>query len=88
MKKFELSFVCEEFQIKETILKRWIDCKLVQPLDKSGPTFDEEDISRIKLIDELQAIYDVNDDALEIILHLLDQIHLLRSELKNTKLPE
>jgi len=44
---------------------------------------DEEDLARIQLIQELQEDLGVNDDAIPIILNLIDQIHLLRFEVRN-----
>lgn len=44
---------------------------------------DEEDLARIQLIQELQEDLGVNDDAIPIILSLIDQIHHLRFEVRN-----
>jgi chaperone modulatory protein CbpM len=44
---------------------------------------DDEDLARCQLIQELQEDLGVNDDAIPIILNLIDQIHRLRFEVKN-----
>ena len=41
---------------------------------------DEEDLARMRLIFQLQNDFGVNDEAVPIILHLLDQIYALRSK--------
>ena len=86
MKKLEISYICEEFDLSEETILSWIKCRLIQPADLSGPFFDEEDLSRIRLISEVKSLYQVNDDAIEIILHLIDQIHLLNSEIRRLKI--
>ena len=85
MKKFEMSFICEELQLDEMTIQDWINCRLVRPSDLSGPYFDEEDFSRIRLITEIKNICEANEESLEVILHLIDQIHYLTSELKKIK---
>jgi chaperone modulatory protein CbpM len=43
--------------------------------------FDEEDLARIRLIQDLERDFELNENALDVVLHLLDQIHVLRKEL-------
>ena len=85
MRKIELSYICEELQLDEETVLSWVKCRLVQPMDLEGPVFDEEDYSRIRLIADLRETYNTNDESLEIIMHLVDQIHILTSELKKIK---
>ena len=49
-------------------------------LDRLG--FDEEDLARIQLIQELREDFGVNDEAVPIILHLIDQLNLIQLELR------
>jgi chaperone modulatory protein CbpM len=88
MSKIELSFVCEELNLDEATLTRWIELRLIEPADESGPYFDEEDFARLCLMRDLKHIYEVNDPSLEVILHLVDQIHHLTTELKKIKTSE
>ena len=85
MKKIDMSYICEELQLDEETIIRWIECRLVEPADSSTPYFDEEDLSRIRFIAEMQNLYSSNDESLEIILHLVDQIHHLTAEIKKIK---
>lgn len=41
--------------------------------------FDDEDISRMKLIHDLVEEFGVNEESVPIILHLIDQIHWLKN---------
>jgi chaperone modulatory protein CbpM len=44
--------------------------------------FDEEDLARIRLIYELQMDMGVNDEAIPVILHLVDQLNRVHIEVK------
>jgi chaperone modulatory protein CbpM len=46
----------------------------------------DEDIRRAHLIVELQRDFGVNDDAIPIILHLIDQLHAMQRVLKRLDL--
>ncbi len=47
-----------------------------------GPAFDVVDVARLQLIVDLTEDMAVNDDAVPIILSLIDQLHALRSRLR------
>lgn len=81
MTKFELSYVCQEFEVPEDTIYSWIECHLIEPAEVQGPLFDEEDLARIKLLIDLKNLYNTNNESLEVILHLVDQIHHLNLEL-------
>ncbi len=85
MSKIEFSLVCEELNLEENTLTRWVESRLIHPVDTDGPYFDEEDVARLRLMMHLKDIYEVNDPSLEVILHLVDQIHHLSAELKKIK---
>nr|WP_311319487.1 chaperone modulator CbpM [Sinorhizobium medicae] len=55
---------------------------IVPSQGESGPLFDDVDIARIRLVCELRDDMNVNDDAVSIILALLDQLYRLRGELR------
>lgn len=63
---------CE--QITHFIEEEWIT-----PVDSE--VFDDEDVTRIRLIHELMSEFGVNEEAVPIILRLIDQIHTLRIRL-------
>jgi chaperone modulatory protein CbpM len=54
----------------------------VLPADRERRAFDEEDIARIRLIHELRSRLEVNDEAVPLIMHLVDQLNLIHLELK------
>lgn len=61
----------------ETML-RFVSLAWISPVDPEQIEFDAEDIARARLICELQRDFDVNDAAIPLVLHLLDQLHYLR----------
>lgn len=64
-------------------LHRWIHVGIVRPARIQGlPGFRPADVARLELIATLTEDFDVADDeALEVVLSLLDQLHGLRREL-------
>ncbi|MDX0411896.1 hypothetical protein BMJ34_15485 [Sinorhizobium medicae] len=64
-------------------LRQWVGRGWIVPSQgESGPLFDDVDIARIRLVCELRDDMNVNDDAVSIILALLDQLYRLRGELR------
>jgi chaperone modulatory protein CbpM len=64
-------------------LQLWIDRGwLVPQRTHSGYRFQEIDVARIRLIREFQNELEIDPEALDVILRLLDQVHSLRRELR------
>lgn len=70
----------EQKFIIECIHNEWI-----VPSESETLLLDEEDLARAKLIDTLFKDFGINHEAVTIILHLLDQLHSLRSQIKQSK---
>src|SRR5262245_13245978 len=51
---------------------------LIPPQTDPEPAFAEVDLARARLIRELRADFGVNDEGVDVILHLLDQVYDLR----------
>jgi chaperone modulatory protein CbpM len=67
-------------------LQAWIEQRWVRPLKTpQGPVFDDADEARIGLIRELRQELLVNDDALGVVLTLLDQLYATRRVLKRVE---
>lgn len=81
-KVLELVEVCCFLDLPQITIKEWIDLKLINPYDSQNMLFDEEDLERMSLILNLQEVHGVDIESTDIILHLLDQIHLLQAEIK------
>jgi chaperone modulatory protein CbpM len=64
-------------------LRRWIEEQWVLPAGGAeGYVFEEVDVARIRLIVELRRELAVDEQAMPVVLHLLDQIYALRRRLR------
>jgi chaperone modulatory protein CbpM len=64
-------------------LRRWIDERWVRP-EGDGPAyvFHEVDVARVRLIRELRFELAIDDEAMPVVLRLLDQVYALRRRLR------
>ena len=63
-------------------LSAWIEQHWVLPVEVDGDLmFDDSDLARVKLIAELRNDLGVNEDAIPVVLRLLDQVYGLRRAL-------
>jgi len=63
-------------------LEFWLEQQWIIPEETSaGVAYSERDVARAHLIQDLKADFGVNDEGIDVILHLMDQIHGLRSAL-------
>lgn len=68
--------------IEEAELRRWIDSGWVLPEGETGRWFFYDvDVARIRLIAEIQHDLAIDDEAVPVVLLLLDQLYGLRREL-------
>ena len=74
MKIEDVSIHC---RISPEVIHYFIQESWIIPIDPEELIFDAEDIARIKFIHELREIFAVNDEAVPIILHLVDQLNLI-----------
>ena len=84
-------FVFEEVLIRCRVerldLKFWIERDWVRPTrDDDEWHFGEEDVARVELICDLVRDLDIDPEALDIILPLLDQVYSLRRSLRTMTL--
>jgi chaperone modulatory protein CbpM len=75
-----LDQVLTEIEISREELEIWIEESWILP-EREGDSFafDEIDVARLKLIAELRRDLAVNDEAVPLVLHLIDEVHLLRN---------
>lgn len=64
-------------------LRIWVSEGWVRPASGGGgQKFDEVDVARIRLVCELRESLGLDEDAVPLVLSLIDQLHGLRGELK------
>ena len=79
---FSLQQVVTEVGVTETDLQLWIEQRWVLPHRREDSfVFDDVDIARARLIRELRVDLMVNEEAIPVVLSLLDQVHALRRTL-------
>jgi chaperone modulatory protein CbpM len=70
--------------LQEAELRRWIAEEWVRPEPASGGyVFRDVDIARVRLIVELRHDLAIDEDALPVVLRLLDQVYGLRRRLRS-----
>jgi chaperone modulatory protein CbpM len=79
---FTLQQVITEVGVTETDLHLWIEQRWVLPHKRDDDfVFDDVDLARARLIRELRVDLMVNEEAIPVVLSLLDQVHALRRTL-------
>ncbi len=64
-------------------LARWIENRWILPEDEDGRwLFHEVDVARVELILEIRREFAVDDEALALVLGLLDQVYGLRRQMR------
>ena len=64
-------------------LERWISERWVLPENTGGTVvFHEVDIARVRLIVEMRRDFAINDEAMPVVLRLLDQLYAARRRLR------
>ncbi len=80
----EFEEVLAELDIGASELHSWIEQNWVLPVrEQDSFFFDDADVARVRLIAELRSDMGVNDDAIPVVLRLLDQIYSLRRALSD-----
>lgn len=68
--------------LKVMVLELWIEQEWLLPeRTPSGLSFSEIDVARARLIGELQSGIGANEAGIDVILHLMDQLHGMRRAL-------
>jgi chaperone modulatory protein CbpM len=64
-------------------LRHYAEVRCVRPALREGePVYHDEDVARLRLLCELAADFDLDEEASALVLSLLDQIHGLRAQLR------
>ncbi len=76
--------VVADLDVTAADLEVWIERNWVLPvIEKDRYFFDQTDVARVRLIVELHQDLGVNDEAMPVVLRLLDQIYGLRKALSD-----
>jgi chaperone modulatory protein CbpM len=82
----EMRQLIERSHLDSRMVNAWIGEEWLLPASaRTGLDFSEADFARALLIRDLKVDLGVNDEGIAIVLHLLDQLHGLRSLLKDIR---
>lgn len=79
-----LNEACQESGVNREVFLRYVERQWIHSTEETG--WQDEDIRRAHLIVELQQDFGVNDEAIPIILHLIDQLHAMHRTLRKLDL--
>ncbi|MCO5130132.1 MAG: chaperone modulator CbpM [Xanthobacteraceae bacterium] len=82
-----MTFSKQEFLVTSGLqgqtLEFWLEQQWIIPEETpAGLSFSDQDIARARLIQDLKGDFGVNDEGIDVVLHLVDQLHGLRHLLK------
>lgn len=76
--------VCQMVQLEPIELERWIAQRWVLPESEGAHyVFSEFDVARVRLIVELHRDLAVGEDAMSVVLRLLDQLYTTRRQVRS-----
>jgi chaperone modulatory protein CbpM len=83
MRRTEQDVIAEVSEVTIVQLRLWVERGWITPASGlSGPTYDEIDIARIRLVCQLRDQLEIDEEALPVVLSLVDQLYGTRRELK------
>lgn len=85
IKRYRLEEMSTIVGVGDQAILEWVERRWLSPAAPELAEFDAEDLTRARLIIDLMQNYSVNEEAIPIILHLLDQLHHLQNLLNSSK---
>ncbi|QIL20189.1 chaperone modulator CbpM [Thermomonas sp. HDW16] len=86
MKTIDLQAFLLDSRIERVVLERWIARRWVLSIDDDGqPVLTDADAARACFIRDLTRDFGVNDEGIDLVLHLVDQLHGLRRMLADVR---
>ena len=79
----KLEEVSQSCGVPREMILYYIESEWIEPIDREHSILDLEDESRVRLIWELKEDFGVNDEAMPIILHLIDQLNFFQIKAKS-----
>jgi chaperone modulatory protein CbpM len=70
------------YHFEEDFVHICIQNEWIVPMDTENGLLDQEDLGRLFLIKDLRYSMGVNDEAIPVLMHLLDQVYWLRKKIE------
>ncbi len=74
-KHHSIEEACIQIGLDREVLVQFVAAEWISPADWDNEILDDEDLARARLIRDLQEDFGVNDEAVPLILHLIDQLN-------------
>lgn len=69
--------------LSRPLLVAFIRAQVIRPVhSEAGPLYREVDLARLQLLCDLAEVYTLDDDALQLVMSLIDQLHGVRGEMR------
>jgi hypothetical protein len=81
-KHYLVNEVTELLRVDKGFVAHCLRAEWIRPASLEEPALDETDLARLRLILDLKEGFGVNDEAVPVILHLVDQLHALHAFLR------
>ena len=81
-KRYLVNEVTELLRVDQRFVAHCLRAEWIQLASPEVPELDEADVARLRLILDLKEGFGVNDEAVPVILHLVDQLHALHGYLR------
>ena len=79
-----LAELLNEFGVQREEMLSWIERRWVLPLHESGDyVFAESDVARVQMILELRRDLAIDEDAMSVVLDLLDKLYAVRRQMRD-----
>ena len=79
---FTFEEVALELGIPRDLLEHFVEMEWLLPAQSETQRLDVEDRARVRLICDLRDRMGINEEGISVVLHLIDQLHGLMSELE------
>ncbi len=76
---YPINDLVQIYRLEKSFIRICIKNQWIIPLDSKNVILDQEDVGRLLLIKDLRHNLGVNDAAIPVIMHLLDQVYWLKN---------
>ncbi len=79
----ETEVVAQVDELTPGRLQAYLRCHVISPLpSEAGPRYRDADLARLRLLCHLSDCYDLSEDALALVMSLIDQLNTARGDLR------
>lgn len=80
--RYRLDQAASRSGVAPELILQFVSRTWIIPIEAPAEAFDDEDLARIRLICDLRDKLGLNDEAVPVVMHLIDQLNRMHLELK------